>query len=585
MAENRELMQHGTHPEPLRGQVSDHAVKGKGKGKVPPTCPPVLPKGVLPSGPPRLLGGGIGAAKKKNHLVNLHWKALPNTPGSQGVISVTQDPLLLQTAEVLTAFDGDDACTESASECRREELNVPARERVISLGEEPAQGEYDLAKLQTVFTEGADVRELPTHLLEAYFKRREATVRIEAALVHHHGGRGSHSALIDDKRLQMLGILLRKYLMAHKGESERQAVLSLKKAVLRCDYKAVPQEGLSVLRTALRQHELDGCKVTAYVNAHGEAALQNLQHPAHHLLVYELLKVPQIDERLESMLFETAFDDAWCKCDRDLETLCKALQMLSNKRDLLRRFFVTAHRLGQSLNRDCRAPQAHRGFQLSALEKLAQTKSTRSPKHNLLHFVLALMPPKDCAALFTTEDIALLAKAKGLKSFTVYQDCMELVQGFHGVKGICETGRYTSRSTGSQVKIERRRKTIAPMQATLHKEAPLDPDDRFHEKMKAFVDRNMETVQKVAQACFGAFQGYKELGVFFDDLDSVYPPPRSEQDPKVDLLAVMHQLAESVRTHRAEVEQDLELASWARRDFSSRTPGAREAPAGTLSSR
>merc|ERR1719183_1957513 len=108
-------------------------------------------------------------------------------------------------------------------------------------------------------------------------------------------------------------------------------------------------------------------------------------------MVYELLKVPQIDERLECMLFQTDFERSLRQCTRHLEVMRKALEALDRKRDLLGKFFSTALKMGQGLNRDSRAPQAARGFQLTSLEKLVQTKSTKSPKHNVLHFVLALM--------------------------------------------------------------------------------------------------------------------------------------------------------------------------------------------------
>ena len=67
--------------------------------------------------------------------------------------------------------------------------------------------------------------------------------------------------------------------------------------------------------------------------------------------------------------------------------------------------------------------------------------ASRFCQHNMLHFVLAMMTPSVAATLFTDtvlvsdfrrysnevseqpcQDIKLLAKAKAMKSFTVYQD-------------------------------------------------------------------------------------------------------------------------------------------------------------------
>merc|ERR1719491_1236077 len=143
------------------------------------------------------------------------------------------------------------------------------------------------------------------------------------------------------------------------------------------------------------------------------------------------------------------------KSRQNLKTLRDALDALSRKRDLIRRFFVTAHRLGQSLEQ-----KKSRGFTLSTLEKLTQTKSTARPNLSILHFVLALMRRAEAQELFTDDDIAMLKKAKDLGTSKVRDDCLELAQGLYGVKQICESGEYTCQSTGQSVKIEKRRKTM-----------------------------------------------------------------------------------------------------------------------------
>merc|ERR1712194_851911 len=114
-----------------------------------------------------------------------------------------------------------------------------------------------------------------------------------------------------------------------------------------CNFEVVKLECLSVIRTVLRQHVKDGNPLCTYVQEHGEGALWQLAYPEHHFLVYELSKVPQIDERLECMLFQLGFVENLNTSRRDLETLMKALEALNARRDRIRRFFVTAHRLGQ----------------------------------------------------------------------------------------------------------------------------------------------------------------------------------------------------------------------------------------------
>merc|ERR1719230_599476 len=99
---------------------------------------------------------------------------------------------------------------------------------------------------------------------------------------------------------------------------------------------------------------------------------------------------------------------------QNIEKLTKALDALKAKRHLVQRFFVTAHRLGQSLSQ-----KTSRGFQLSTLEKLTQTRSTKMPHLSILHFVLALMRREDAEELFTEQDIVLLRNAKALSTAKV----------------------------------------------------------------------------------------------------------------------------------------------------------------------
>merc|ERR1712216_24631 len=86
-------------------------------------------------------------------------------------------------------------------------------------------------------------------------------------------------------------------------------------------------------------------------------------------------------------------------------------------------------------------------------------------------------------------------------------------------------------------------------------EAPIDSDDSFHDVMKAFVDSNLAEARIIAKGCFNVFKVFKELAIFFDDVNSLWPPPVDEKG-KMDLIAVFHSLSEQVRVHREEIEQD-----------------------------
>eukprot|EP00439_Symbiodinium_sp_Y106_P037706 s3819_g4.t1 len=472
---------------------------GKGKGPPLPSSMPV-PK-------PK---AKCQAEKKKSNLVTLYWRPLPASVGSDK-ISASSSGLLKQCEEMLAAASG----TSEASYDEEQQLGA--------VYDKPEAPESD---------------NLPESMIEVYFQRREAAVHLDS-------GKSDKISILDEKQRRMLGILMSKYRMKNK-DSDREIVTIMKQAVLSCNYEVLREEGLCMLRKVIRDHAFTGNKIREFVQANGEAALKKLRDPWLHRLIHEVLKVPQIEERLECMLFQLAFEDGFTKCAQDMETLCQALQALSAKQVELRRFFTLAHRLGTVLNSNCLAPQAPNGFSLSSLEKLIQTKSTASPKHNMLHFVLAMMTPSAAAALFTDTDVKLLAKAKAMKSFTVYQDrrgarclllpdCTELTQGFQAIREICQTGRYQNTTTGEKVKMERRM-----TKASREAEETIDANDTFHNAMQAFV---------------GKYER-QEQALFLGDL-SVYPPPKEDQDGKADLVVIMHRLAAQVRRHAEEVEQEL----------------------------
>jgi hypothetical protein len=489
--------------------------------------------------PPPRPAARLDAVPKKSNMLNLHWKVTKEAPAVHP--SSKDSGFMAKVSQLAAAFTPSSSSDSSG-------CNAEARQSDAASASTATPALQD-----TVFASAADVKALPTPLLEVYFKARNTQAKMASDTS------GQRPALMDKKFLEMLGIAMQKHVMANKGQSKAAAVLSLKRAVLQCDYDIVPQEFLAIFRIVLAKHREEGSEVTKLVEKSGEAALLQLKQAVYHQMIHELLKVPQIEERLECMLFETDFQHSSRKCSKHLEVLKQALEALDGKRELLGKFFSTALRLGQGLNRESRAPLAPRGFQLSSLDKLAQTKSTKSPKHNMLHFVLALMLPEDAEQLFTAEDRAVLGKAKSTMSYSVYKDSIELVQGFYGVREICETGNY------KKIKMERRRKTMAPRSAPSpdeaadsgkENEAPIDIDDKFHDAMKAFVDRNFRDAQGIAEGCLNVFHLYKNLALFFDDFASVWPPPRDETGAKIDLVGVFYNLAEQVMVHREEVEQD-----------------------------
>lgn len=501
-------------------------------------------------------------APKRNGLVNLYWKATQQTSAAQDydLSAIGDDPFLskiMKFASVDLPFEGE------AAEERRASLSLPRR---VSVLEDlvPAEQRESLVPTErrrfSLFHVACEVNELPSDVLEEYFRKAENNRGVNTTPVSKSSRETPH-ALLDDKRLKMIGILLRKHMMKHKVP-ELEAVKDIKHGVLRCDYDVVPQEGLSLIRTALRSHVEDGEPIKAFVQEHGVEALQNLEHAAEHCLIHEL-KVPQIDERLECMMFETAFEESVGRCQKYVDALQKAMKTLQSQQEVIKRFCLTAKQLGNSLNRDSNAPMISKGFQLSGLQKLTETRSSAMPRMSLFHFVLAMMPKEEVDAMCQEGHAAALLRAKMIRSYAVYQECTELAYGLRGVRSISETGRYNR--NGQTLVMEKRRKTVSPAMAQAMAQSqgssaspssmPIDTNDMFHQKMGEFVKRTNKMTTDIVKQCQDVFVSYKEMGIFLGDLKSVYPPPASDQDKTQDLFSIFHRFFEDVKTHAAEIEQ------------------------------
>lgn len=524
------------------------AVKGKGKGK------PAVPKPPPPGGKG---GGPAGAAApapvrtRQTKLVTLGWTLKKSSGDAPHVPDCAVSNKL---SELVTSFGfipggekpAPSIAVESPTPSRHDSSQVSAS----SNGAAPAPVERQLQ--ETVF-KSVEVQEMPEKILEYWFKKQEVAVKIQQREgASTENSEACNRALLDQKCLQMIGIVIQRYKMSHKGESEKEAAISIKRGVLSCDLQIITQELMALLRIVIQKHAASGSPVLKYVEAKGDAALDQLECADYHRFVYELLKVPQVDERFECMLFESEFDRIYERCEK-IQQIRLALSILNQKRPLFCKFFCTAHRLGQALNRDCKAPQASRGFQLASLEKFAQTKTTRSPKHNLLHVVLALMQPSDVSGLVcSAEEMRVLKEAKSSKIGLVYAEIVLLKSSFDAARDVCEKGSYT-RNGAAPVKMERRRKTRDPSSQEAER---FDDDDTFHEHMKQFVDRYEEQVKLISGHCGEALRAYEDLAIFFDDVASVYPPPRKDNDPKSDLIAILHDLIEQLSVVNREVNQD-----------------------------
>lgn len=516
---------------PVHAAPAASGSKGKGKGPPPPKGGAPAPKAKAAS------KDAAASAPRSNAFCNFHWLVLKPDDRKEPEQDFDKKKRIAWGAEVLASTDPSVTNLEVPTDLAAKEIAEDFPDLVMDFWKKRDTGKA--RKLE--------------------FQRQTA-----AAL----GGDAPCQMLLDEKKqLEMLGITLRRHELQNKEKGVRgfAAILSIKCAILRCDFECVDIECLSVIRTIIRQHDLDGQPVCGFVMSHGEAALEGLKHSMEHRLVYELSKVPQIVDRLECMLFNATFQDCLCCYRRALERHQKVLEMLNAKRETIQRFFMTALRLGQSLNRKSkRTSQAQvQSFALASLEKLAEAKSTKLPRLSVLHFVLALMSQRDADALFDAEDRSLLQEAKVLKTDKVFTDCLELLQGLYGVQQICDTGKYVRPENGLVVTIERRRKSLPPQPPSAAGESPsedevgaVDSDDLFHEVMEEFVSSNLKAAEDLAEGACGLMLLYKELAIYFDDVRNVYPPPRSDNDSRKDLVEVFHKFAIQIHQHREEVESE-----------------------------
>mmetsp|Transcript_34939 Transcript_34939/g.92262 ORF Transcript_34939/g.92262 Transcript_34939/m.92262 type:complete len:1160 (-) Transcript_34939:55-3534(-) len=565
---------------------------GKG-GKGPPKAAGKAPSGGKGLAPVGGKGPGVGAGASDgsaavqkgeakappppSKLVSLHWK----TSKELEDINQADDRFLsrLEIAAPISSSGKGSRCSPSGSTRSTPsaaEVGIEASIGTITgdeggIGESPAEAPEVRfpARPQTVFDPLAAIPEPPREVIEHYFAKNDPKASgkfLQSGAQAATKVEDWRASQLNETVTRMLELLIHKHLMENKGETVPQAIISIRRAVLKCDFKVVRLEGLCHIRAALKQHAEQGSKVIELVRQRGEAALEEVEHPELHQLIYQLSKIPQIHERLKCMLLHVSFKESLASSQDSLNTLRQILNMLNSKRATIQRVFQTAHRLGQSLNRGSSSAQAAPdGFRLCTLEKLSQTKSTKFPKLSILHFVLALVSRRDASELFNTEDLQLLQKAKNIKTDKVYQDCVELAHGIYCVQAICETGVYNCTETGHTVRMERRRKSIpattigsltpSSSPQDLHEPA-LDTDDRFHEVLKAFVDENLSDAEDLAEGAFQVILTYKELALYFDDLHSVYPPPKSEKDTKKDLCEIFHHFACEIRKHRDEVESE-----------------------------
>jgi len=365
--------------------------------------------------------------------------------------------------------------------------------------------------------------------------------------------------LISDKnQLQMLDIQVRKRQMARSRESaggggqggggngnaaatdREEAVEEILEALYACNYSVMPPEVLTELRKVIAAHaaKTDASQtVTGLVSQQGIKALQELDHPHLHQLLYGVMRIPCVDARLECMVFEATYNDSLKHCYDNLMVLHSALERLGRRRGAVRRFFGTALNVGNALNKDSSAPMAQHGFRLCSLKTFQEARSSSNPRLTLFHFVLLLLEREEVRELCDAEDLEALRQARLARSCTVHQVCTQLLTAFAEIERLVDTTQYKGRTIA--------RSNVGDA---------FEQQDSFHEHMRKFVERGRCSARSIRVFRAHVFANYRELSAHFADPKAVYPPPRTASDPTQDLFDVFYQFFDAVAKAEGDVQ-------------------------------
>lgn len=348
--------------------------------------------------------------------------------------------------------------------------------------------------------------------------------------------------LLDGKTLRNAGLLVQRIRMKRQSVGGN-VVADLMRSFLHCH---LPQENISALREVLESHKEAGSPVTAFVETHGITALALCEHAPEHELVYSMSAVPGAAERLSCLAYESGFGEALRNCWEDLKVLRNGLEALSERKQVLTSFFHLALKVGNQLNEGGGGPIAARGFKLASLVHISHLRSSLKPHLTLLHFILALMSPQEVEFLHKGQ--GELHAARDRKSSGVFERCRELLRGHLNV-----AKQYCLVAPKTRPKLEPELVEMDASSEGVAVEEEIDPDDRFEGHMSHFVQRTRQQARLVLQAWRDVFEMYWELGIYFEDLAGVYPPPAREIEGTEDIFLVFHRLGEAI----ARAEHDI----------------------------
>lgn len=554
-------------PPPPKGLS---AARGKASAALPPP-PPKGGGGAAPKGPPPPKAATApGREQQAPTKAKAATSSAPAVPLSNGLVNIAWRPTVgLRPSDLAIASD-------KLLSPIIEFLDDPVEEALA--GKDTVFGDVEAENGATSST--LAITELSAAQLQTWFLERPKDLGSNTGIAGGNAGADSvqrgTKRLLDEKLLMSVSVLVQRCRMKQNSAESTpgdDVVAWVRRALLNCSLTAETLEGL---RGVLLAHREAGSPVTEFVKAQGVDSLSCCDPLNEHRLVHMACDVPGAEDRTRILLFVGMWNEGVRKAKADLQVLHEGMLALVAKKEALRKFFQTALRLGNSLNKDSHAPVAARGFRLGSLRTLLQLRTSRGarpgiPQAQFLHCVLSLLEDDEVESLCT--DLGTLAAAKDRKSGGVHQHCQELLQGYLAMEKLaagvpplkkrrraggqqaprvplgalnCNNANGSPESSPEKVTMKMVGSSGENSNTTNALEELVDPEDRFHDYTRAFFEQSRPQARWIAGLFQDVFETYWDLAVYFEDPNGVFPPPQRESDQTEDLFNIFHHLCESV---------------------------------------
>jgi hypothetical protein len=487
-------------------------IPAKISGKPPPPIP--LSKQIAAPSDSLSSTGQADKGKGVSDLINLHWKPASSTQTMRRFSIVAND-----SDQFLKPFS-----VELSSSLDKLLRDNPVPHVLLDSSDEV-----------TVFANPdieSQVPKLQRDLLRKYFSKKQnnkfdiATINQSAVVREETAGKKSG---LDRERVKLIALALGGTITSRVNR--RSIFRQYKEAIIRCDNQIVTTDIMCPLLQLLKsvQEEELQSSVT-YVRAELNQSqnpelvvLEEFEEPD--VFLYEMSKIPELKIRLECMIFERTFDDLFQITVNSMNVIYAGLEVIASNVQKITKLFKLILNTGNYLNEGSKLGGSQGSFCLSTLSKLTEVKSSVDPKLDVLHFILSHIPHEE-AVLFTDEELSKLKNASNLRSYRVRDEVKDLLDS---VVAVTEIVKHPVPSAGDE--------------------------DRFTLRMSQFAQRIRGTDQWLSKYAFNVFASYKRLSAYFEDVKSVYPPPKEKSPDQFDIVELFAWFGSILKTHEKEVKK------------------------------